>query len=60
MAQQSEHAPGTPAPTAGIYEQLNVFGSPTRLRVNMMHGHPLPPAPLGHSWMLVDDDADKC
>jgi hypothetical protein len=50
---RDEHAPGEPAPSAGTYELLNVFGSPTGLRVYVMHEHPLPAAPKGHSWTLV-------
>ena len=32
---------------------LNVFGSPTGLRVYVMHEHPLPAAPRGHSWTVA-------
>lgn len=56
MAQRPEHAPGETAPAAGTYEQLNIFGRPTGIRVNVAHGHPLPPAPRGHSWMLFEED----
>jgi hypothetical protein len=59
LAQRPEHAPGEPAPVAGTYEQLNMFGRPTGIRVNMTHGHPLPPAPLGHNWTLVEEDTTE-
>ena len=49
MAQRPEHAPGEPAPAAGTYEQLNIFGRPIGIRVNVTHGHPLPPAPQGQT-----------
>jgi hypothetical protein len=37
---------------AGTYEELNIFGRPTGIRVNVEHGHPLPSAPVGHNWTL--------
>jgi hypothetical protein len=60
MTQQPVHPPGQPAPTSGTYEQMNVFGSPTGVRVTVMHGHPLPAAPIGHGWSAVEGDADDC
>jgi hypothetical protein len=54
MAHRPEHAPGDAAPATGIYEQLTVMGSPTGIRVDVAHGHPMPSAPLGHSWTLVE------
>jgi hypothetical protein len=54
--QGPDHAPGDAAPTAGIYEQLNIFGRPTGIRASVGHGHLLPAAPVGHNWTLVDDD----
>jgi hypothetical protein len=35
---------------------MNIFGSPTGIR---MLGHPLPEAPLGHSWAVVEGDTDE-
>jgi hypothetical protein len=29
MPERQEHQPGTDAPVTGLYEELNVFGSPT-------------------------------
>jgi hypothetical protein len=55
-----EHWPGELAPAAGTYEQLNIFGRPTGIRVNVQHGHPLPPAPMGHNWTPADEDAAEC
>ncbi len=55
MTERPEHAAGEPAPAAGTYEQLNIFGSPTGVRVKMTRGHPLPAAPRGHNWTLADD-----
>jgi hypothetical protein len=54
MARRTEHAPGETAPTAGTYELLSVFGSPTGVRVDLQHGHPMPEAPRGHTWTLVE------
>ena len=56
MAQRPEHAPGETAPVAGTYEQLNTFGRPTGARVRVVHGHPLPAAPLAHNWAPADED----
>jgi hypothetical protein len=56
MAERSEHDPGDPAPAEGEYEMLNIFGSPTGIRVTLMHGHPFPAAPRGHRWVLAEQD----
>jgi hypothetical protein len=60
MARRPEHAPGDAAPAAGTYEQLNIFGSPTGIRVNVNYGQPLPPTPRGHSWVLTEDNKEPC
>ena len=60
LAQRPEHAPGETAPAAGTYEQLNIFGRPTGIRVNVAHGHPLPSAPVGHNWTLAEEDMTEC
>jgi hypothetical protein len=49
MTQRPVHLPGQTAPASATYEQMNVFGSPTGIRVNVMQGHPLPEAPIGRS-----------
>jgi hypothetical protein len=60
LAHAPEHAPGEPAPAAGTSEQLNIFGRPTGIRINVAHGHPLPAAAQGHSWTLAKDDTTEC
>jgi len=55
-AAKREYAPGTHAPSAGVYEQLNVFGAPTGLRVTMGQGEILPPAPHGCTWCIVESN----
>jgi hypothetical protein len=55
-----EHAPGEAAPISGTYEQLNIFGEPTGIRVKVGHRHPLPSAPLGHNWTLHEADTAEC
>lgn len=60
LAQRPEHVPGDAAPAAGTYEQLNICGRPTGVHVDVLHGHPLPPAPIGHNWALADEDASEC
>jgi hypothetical protein len=47
-----EQVPGDAAPVAG---KLNVVGQPTGIRANVDQGHPLPPAPRGHTWTLVEE-----
>jgi hypothetical protein len=52
-----EITPGEFAPEAGTYELLDIFGSPTRLRVTLALGEPLPRAPRGFLWMLAEENA---
>jgi hypothetical protein len=60
MPQRPEHSPGEPAPSAGTYEQLNVFGRSNGIRVDMNHGHPFPQAPVGHTSRSVEGDREEC
>jgi hypothetical protein len=53
MTRPSVHVPGQPAPASGTYEQINVFGSPTGVRVTVAQGQPLPMAPVGYSWAIA-------
>ena len=56
MLQQREHPPGEAAPATAIYEQRNVFGTPTGVRVEVARGDPLPLAPRGYSWVAVKQE----
>ena len=49
----SDHQPGEPAPHTGRYEELNVFGSETGNVIHVRKGDPLPAAPHGFTWRLV-------
>jgi hypothetical protein len=49
-----EYPPGARAPVAGVYEQRNVLGAPTGDRVTRAPGEPLPAAPRGFTWRLVE------
>jgi hypothetical protein len=60
MTGRLEHTPGEPAPAAGTYEQLNIFGQPSGIRVDVSHGHPFPSVPVGHSWRSVEVDGEDC
>jgi hypothetical protein len=60
MTQRPEHLPGQSAPTSALCEQMNIFDSPTGVRVKVMRGQPLPSAPTGHSWAVVEGDAGEC
>jgi hypothetical protein len=60
IAMQSTHAPGQLAPISATYEQTNVFGSPTGIRVHVTRGRPLPGAPIGHEWIVVVEHPEDC
>jgi hypothetical protein len=60
MAQRPEHFPGDAVPVACVYEQLNIFGRATGIRVAEEHKHSLPSAPHGHTWALIEEDAAEC
>jgi hypothetical protein len=57
---RSPHASGQPAPVSATYEQMNVFGTPTGVRVRVQRGHPLPDAPIGHEWAVVVEHPEDC
>jgi len=46
-------SPGEPAPSSGVYAEINVLGSPTGLTISVAHGVSLPAAPRGFVWRLV-------
>jgi len=54
-----EFPPGTRAPTTGIYEQRNVLGSATGVRISVACQEVLPAAPRGFTWLIVEAEA-KC
>jgi hypothetical protein len=56
-----EHLPGTLAPKTGLYEELNVFGSPSGTQTRIVQGDLLPPLPLGlcGDGCLIADIADR-
>jgi hypothetical protein len=50
-----EYLPGTRAPSAGTYEQCNVLGTPTGVRVAVVEGEVLPFAPRGFTWRMIEN-----
>jgi hypothetical protein len=52
-----EYPPGMQAPSAGTYEQQNVLGTPTGLRIVVSRGEVLPAAPRGFTWRRVEGNA---
>ena len=56
MTQRPEHLPGQSAPTSAIYEQMNIFNSPTGVRVKVVRGESTAVCPDGASWAVVEDD----
>lgn len=55
-ATSADYMGGAPAPAAGTYEQLNVFGRATGHRVTAEKDQALPPLPRGFSWRPVPGD----
>jgi hypothetical protein len=55
MRSRTEYRPGEPAPEDGIYETLNIFGSPSGDSVHVPKGQPLPPLPRGHMWRKFEE-----
>ena len=49
-----EYPPGMQAPVAGTFEQRSVLGSATGVRVTVARGEPLPRAPRGFTWRIID------
>jgi hypothetical protein len=41
------------APSAGTYEQCNVLGTPTGVRIAVAEGEVLPAAPRGFTWRMI-------
>lgn len=58
-SKKSGFTPGTRTPRSGIYEQLGPRGGRTGQQADSTKGHPLPPAPKGNSWTLVDSAKHK-
>jgi hypothetical protein len=52
-------APGTPAPKSGVYQQTGPRGGKPGERVTSARGSPLPPAPRGRTWTLVEQNRHK-
>jgi len=46
--------PGTPAPKSGQYELVGPHGGSQGREVTSTEGNPLPPAPKGQGYVLVD------
>jgi hypothetical protein len=55
----SEHASGEAALATGTYEQVNIFGRPNGIRVEMLAGQPFPSSPIGHLWRAVERDGGE-
>jgi hypothetical protein len=53
MAIQTHVEPGTLAPVAGVYQELNVLGCLTGRWRSIKEGERLPAAPIMFSWRLV-------
>ena len=53
-----EFPPGARAPSAGTYEERNVLGAPTGVRVTLRQDEMLPAAPRGFTWKRVRADSE--
>jgi hypothetical protein len=58
MPERPIHPAGHPAPISGLYEQINIFGSTTGIRIRVSWGNPLPATPIGHGWKVVEEHPD--
>ena len=55
-ARDGQEFPGSvPAPAAGTYETVNMFGRRTGHRIAAAAGDTLPVLPRGFTWMLLED-----
>jgi hypothetical protein len=54
-----EYTPEMLAPVGGAYEQCNVLGSLTGMRVTVARGEKLPPAPRGFTWRVVEPPPER-
>jgi hypothetical protein len=48
--QQTEFPPGGSAPETGVYEELNVFGTPTGNVIVLARTETFPVLPMGFTW----------
>jgi hypothetical protein len=58
MVGETHIQPGEPVPGNGVYQEHNVFGTPTGRRVTLTAGDRLPFSPLGFTWTQVPTPAD--
>lgn len=58
MSRETHYVPGDAAPRAGVYQEHNVFGTPTGRHVTLKVGEMLPTAPVGFTWTYVGTTAD--
>lgn len=56
VADRQEYQPAARAPATGLYEELNIFGSPTGRVEHVQGGERLPQAPRGFSWRPTEED----
>ena len=59
MVGEAHIRPGEPAPGAGVYQEHNVFGTPTGRHVTLGAGELLPRSPLGFTWTQVTPATDQ-
>jgi hypothetical protein len=53
LPEQPTYSAGYPSPASATYEQVNLFGSPTGIKVRVSRGEPLANTPIGHGWVVV-------
>jgi hypothetical protein len=55
MPERPTHQGGHPAPASATYEQVNLFGTLTGVRIDVACGNPLPGTPIGHGWAMLEE-----
>jgi hypothetical protein len=51
-----EHHPGERASASGLYNEINIFGTPTGPSVSAERGEQLPHGPFGFGWRFTGEN----
>jgi hypothetical protein len=59
MATRATYDAGQPAPSSATYEQINLFGASTGIKIQVQRGRPLPLTPIGHQWVVDEKERPR-